>query len=369
MVRWQPQPKIRKQKLPSQPIILYRGFSELITLDNVIEGKSIVQTSWYPFPRITIKFIYYGEDRTKLDDIDLKLTELIPQSRLKVHFSGGTYYGTGKNELSGYLIEPFRKGNTEDLSSVTFYITNFYAFNISNEFDDFEDEEDTQVGVKVLEPKRESWLMFEGQYIFDYENWHIVLATLEDGYELEEKLNTQGGYGVNHICKIEHLDNQTFNLDEVYEVIDAFIYYLSFVRGFWIAPLLISGFDHEGNHLLEEWRTPTINADSWQSTGYSWTTEDSNDIVYAFSGFMKKWHDEIWHEVIKNAIQWYLEGNKHTNGYNTSIILVHSALEKLAWTYLNSNHLISSNGFQKLTFDDKVRLLIKILDIASLSES
>ena len=78
---------------------------------------------------------------------------------------------------------------------------------------------------------------------------------------------------------------------------------------------------------------------------------------------MKKWQNTTWKEVIQNTIQWYIESYKHTNGYNTSIILLQASLEKLAWTYLNSNEYISAKGFQKLTFDDKVRLLLKTLNI------
>lgn len=355
-----PIPKVIHQKFPSQVIILYRGFTELINKKSIIEGKSIIQITWYPFPRITIKFIYHGEDKTSYDsdNIELKLTELIPQYRLPIYITGATYYGTGKNEIFGVLTEPFRKGQTEKLSSLVFHLSNFWWFNISNIFDFDVDEKGNKIEIH-----KEGWLGFDGQFIFDYDNWHIVLATLNNSFELQENLDAQGGYGITHICKIEYLDSTEFNLNEGYEIINAFVYYLSFVRGFWIAPILVSGFDAKGNQILEEWRTPEIKADSWQSVGYSWTTSDCTEIVSAFPGFMKKWQDPTWKEVIQNAIQWYIESLKHSNGYNTSIILIQAALEKLAWTYLSSNSCLSSNGFQKLTFDDKIRLFIQYLKV------
>ena len=246
------------------------------------------------------------------------------------------YHGTGKNEMSGYLVEPLIKGTKEGLSSLTFHVANFYWFNNSNYYDyEFNDE-----GIEK-EIQRESWLDFNGQLIFDFEDWHIVLGTLEETYDLQEKLEVQGGYGVTHICKVERLDNTQFNLDKGYEIINAFVYYLSFVRGIWLAPLFVSGFDAKGSQILEEWRTPTINADSWQSPNYSCVEPDSTEIVDIFSGFMKKWQDPDWKEVIKNAIQWYLESFKHQTGYNTSIILIQAALEKIAWAYLNINKRVS----------------------------
>ena len=205
--------------------------------------------------------------------------------------------------------------------------------------------------------------MFVGQFIFDHDNWHIVLSTLDNCYDLEELLESEGGYGVTHICKIERLDNTTFTLEEVYQIIEAFSYYLSFVRGIWIAPLLVSGFDSEGNQLLEEWRKPIIQADSWQQ-GYHWAYLDSTkDIVVPFAGFMKKWQDPTWKEVTQNAIQWYIESLKHFNGYNTSIILLQAALEKVAWTFLKVNECVTSDGFNGLKVSGQIRLLLKFLDI------
>lgn len=362
MAQWQPQPKIINHKLPNQPIALYRGFGEIIDGENIVEGQSLVKISWYPFPKITVDFTYQGEDRTELGEIELKLTELVPQERLKVHWYEQVHHGTGKNEMSGYLVEPLIKGTKEGLSSLTFHVANFYWFNNSNYYDyEFNDE-----GIEQ-EIQRESWLDFNGQLIFDFEDWHIVLGTLEETYDLQEKLEVQGGYGVTHICKVERLDNTQFNLDKGYEIINAFVYYLSFVRGIWLAPLFVSGFDAKGSQILEEWRTPTINADSWQSPNYSCVEPDSTEIVDIFSGFMKKWQDPDWKEVIKNAIQWYLESFKHQTGYNTSIILIQAALEKIAWAYLNINKCVTSGDFRSLQASGQIRLLLKFLNISLIS--
>ncbi|WDD36022.1 hypothetical protein PQG02_31980 (plasmid) [Nostoc sp. UHCC 0926] len=361
MAHWQPQPKIITQKIPNQHIFLYQGFAELINDDKIIEGKVFIKISWHPSPNINFKFTYFGEDRIgteNQDKLELKLTELVPQHRLRVYISSSTYWGNKKNQLTGHLIEPFFKGTTNNLASVVFHLPNFWWFNISNHFDDEEDEEGN-----LVEIEREGWLMFDGQFIFDYDNWHIVLSTLDNCYELQELLESEGGYGVTHICKIERLDKTTFTLEEAYQIIEAFSYYLSFVRGIWIAPLLVSGFDSEGNQLLEEWRNPIIKGDSWQH-GNRWSYLDSTtEIVAPFAGFMKKWQDPTWKEVIQNAIQWYIESLKHFNGYNTSIILLQAALEKIAWTFLKVNEYVTSDGFNGLKASGQIRLLLKSLDV------
>lgn len=369
MTQWQPKPKIINQKIPNQHVFLYQGFAELINNEQVVEGKVFIKISWHPSPNINFKFVYSGEDRIGLDNqeqLELKLTELVPQHRLRVHLSSSTHWGNKKNQLSGHLTEPFIQGNTNNLASVVFHIPNFLWFNISNHFDYQEDEQGNPVEDKEGNPveiELEGWLMFDGQFIFDYDNWHIVLSTLDNCYELQELLKSEGGYGVTHICKIERLDNTTFTLDDAYEIIKAFSYYLSFVRGIWIAPLLVSGFDSEGNQLLEEWRNPIIEADSWQD-GCHWAYLDSTtEIVAPFAGFMKKWQDPTWKEVIQNAIQWYIESLKHSSGYNSSIILLQAALEKIAWTLLKVNECLTSDEFNGLKASGQIRLLLKFLDI------
>lgn len=359
-----PEPtKIIKQNFPNQQIRLYEGSAEILDSENRITGKAYIRISWYPFPKATVRFVYYGDEMVELKDTDVRLTESPYQAQVKVRFSDITSYSNNakRKQVLGDVIEPLRQGLTQNLSSLVFYVSNFWWFNISNIVDVYIDD----TGEHDI--YREGWLDFDGQFIFDHDNWHIVLACL-DYFALEDKLDAQGGYGITHICKIERLDDQSFDLDKGYEIVDAFIYYLSFVRGMWVAPLLVSGFDSNGNQILEEWRTPKIKADSWQSTGYSWTTNDSTEIVRFFPGFMQKWQDSIWKEVVQNAIQWYIESFRNNNGYyNTSIVLIQAALEKLAWTYLKTNECVTSDGFNGLKAYGQIRLLLKFLDVTKIS--
>ncbi|MEO0838409.1 MAG: hypothetical protein AAF063_05835 [Cyanobacteria bacterium J06643_5] len=362
MTQWQPQPKLMMQKNPSQHILLYQGFTELINDAQIIEGEAVVKISWHPSPNINFKFIYYDEDKfdwDNQDNLQLKLTEFSSEHRLKVRVHKSTSWGGNKKvQLLGYITEPFVQGSKNDLHSVVFHFTNFWWFNISNRFEFYEDEQENEIEIH-----REGWLDFEGHFIFDYDDWHIVLGTLDNCFDLTELLEFEGGFGITHICKIQRKDNACFTLDEVYKRIEAFSYYLSFVRGIWIAPLMVCGFDSEGNQILEEWRNPTMLADSWQD-GCRWTYVDStSEIVAPFAGFMEKWQSSIWHETIKNAIQWYIESLKHFNGYNTSICSLQAALEKIAWVYLNVNDCMIAKDFKSLTASGQIRLLLKFIGI------
>jgi len=354
-IRWQPVPKIIHQKQLNQHIILYRGSADLINDKSTIRGKVIIKISWHPYPNVNFQFVYHSQeekiDLDNQDNLELKLIDIIPQSRIKVYINSYQGWGNGKNQLSGCFIEPFIQGTTDPLFSVVFHITNFQFFDTSNL------DEDDDGNINILE----GWLNFPGQFVFKYENWRFVLSTLDNCFELQKSLQTEGGYGVTHICLIEKLDHTQLNFNEAYEQIKAFVYYLSFARGLWISPILVSGFDKDGDLLFEEWRTNPIIAGSSFKYDYSWADPDSTELVLAFPGFMKKWNDEIWQGVIQNVIQWHIESL--INQRNTSIILIQSSLEKLAWTFLKSNECLSADGFKSMKAADQIRLLLKFLDI------
>lgn len=355
-IRWQPVPKIIHQKRLNQHIILYRGSADLINDKFTVRGKVIIKISWHPYPNVNFQFVYHSkEEKIDLDNqenLELKLIDIIPQSRIKVHIHSYQGWGSGKSQLSGYFIEPFIQGMTDKLFSVAFHITNFWFFNISNSY-----EEDDEGNFKPFE----GWLSFDGQFVFEYANWRFVLSSLDNCFELEESLITEGGYGVTHICLIEKSDHTQFSFDEAYEQIKAFAYYLSFARGLWIPPILVSGFDENGNLLFEEWRTNPIIAGGSFKYDYSWADCDSTELVAAFPGFMKKWNDEIWQGVIQNTIQWHIESL--INQTNTGIILIQSSLEKLAWTFLKNNECLTADGFKSIKAADQIRLLLKFLEI------
>ena len=299
-----PIPKTCIQKIPNQHIFLYQGFIELIDGDKIIEGRGNVRLTWHPSPRISIKFLYNretGDFDSDNQSFYLKLTEKLPQSRLNIQYNGGFFQGN-RAELHGYLIDPFIEGKTSELASVVFHIPNFYGSGgCTNQ--SFFDEHDNKIEL-------EGWLDFEEQLIFDFHGWHIVLGALDSCFDLNELLRQQGGYALTHICKIEKLDESTFNLKEAYELIEAFCYYLSLVRGLWLPPVLVFGFDANGDQLCEEWRTPIIRGDSWERSDLFFGFIDSLKIVSCFPEFLTKWQNPDWQGVIKLAIQWYIESLK-----------------------------------------------------------
>jgi hypothetical protein len=347
-----PRPTLYLGHHPNQPIQLYQGFAELIKDEQVIEGQATATFGWFPSPCIKFEFIHFTETRIDWDDITLKLTEI--GISVKAHISHTTIYGNNRSVISGYPSETIVKGNNQELTSLVFHLPNFPFFDIFNTFGMTEEEEEEEL---------EGWLQwrFDGQLVFKTGDWRIVLATLPESWDIHELLQSQGGYSLTHICQLERLDRTPFSIDDARDLLEALSYYLSFARGLWLAPMLIAGFDAEGTQVFEEWSA--CRADSWQNT-YTWFSTDSTDLVEAFPGFMRRWQDKNWRELVQDSIHWYVESKKQAGGVNGAIVLQQAALERLAWVLLvQDKRSLSQNGFQKLPAADQVRLLLSSLGI------
>jgi len=348
-----PQPTLYLGHHPNQPIQLYQGFAELIKDEQVIEGQATVSFGWFPSPCVKFEFIHFTETQMDWNDITLKLTEIGISAKVRISETT-TNCGNNRCVMSGYPCEAIVKGNSQELTSLVFHLPNFPFFNISNTWRMSEEEEEEEL---------EGWLqwVFEGQFVFQTGDWRIVLATLPNSFDIHELLQSQGGYSLTHICKLERLDRTPFSMNDARDRLEAFSYYLSFARGLWLAPMLIAGFDAEGTQVFEEWSA--CRADSWQNT-YTWFDTDSTELVEAFPGFLRRWQDKNWRELVQDSIHWYVESKKQAGGVNGAIVLQQTALERLAWVLLVQDKCsLSQNGFQKLPAADQVRLLLSSLGI------
>jgi hypothetical protein len=106
-----------------------------------------------------------------------------------------------------------------------------------------------------------------------------------------------------------------------------------------------------------------LSCDSWQNT-YSWFFPDSTELPSVFPGFLRKWQDETWRELVEQSIHWYVESSKQAGGVNGALVLQQTALERLAWVLLvEEKHTLRLDGFQRLPAADQVRLLLSFLGI------
>ena len=352
--RYLPQPKIYHTEYPSQPQLLYRGFGEIILdEDDVIEGHLTVLMEWFSHPHPQFTFIHHApRENLGSRNFTLKLTEL--GTKAKAFAEEIVYHGGGKipdkTVMSGCFCEPVNQGNSQQLSSLVFSITNFQWFNICNTWIWGDEDENYNLA---------GWLdlFFEGQFVFLTDEWRIVLGSMQDSYELEQSLNRKGGYGITHTGKIEKLNRETFSLEEANIQLEGFAAYLSFTRGIWLSPLLLTGYDSSGTQIFEQWSN-SYRADSWRDAGLIFCI-DSTELPDAFPGFMKKWRDENYQDLIRESIHGYIESSKLSGGVNWAIVMQQTTLEKLSWiTLVELTNFLSPDGWKKLPAHDRIGCLL-----------
>jgi hypothetical protein len=83
-------------------------------------------------------------------------------------------------------------------------------------------------------------------------------------------------------------------------------------------------------------------------------------IATVFPGFMARWQDDYWEEVVRMAVHWLLEAQAQAGSIEGSIVLTQTAFELLASAILAERYgWLSTEGCDKLAAADRIRLLFR----------
>jgi hypothetical protein len=198
--------------------------------------------------------------------------------------------------------------------------------------------------------------------IFEAEGWNVTVDPYKTSEQINSKtsginiLKSQGGYAVTHLGKLERLDGETFTANEARSFLEALSYFLSFVRGLRIEPLLLAGYDASDQRIWEEWALS--NSDPWRNDLFTWAWGlRAEDIASAFRGFLSWW--QSWGESAKIVIHWYIASNAQAGAVEGSIVFEQAAFELLSRVFLvEKRSILSSNQFSKLPAAEQLRHLL-----------
>lgn len=209
---------------------------------------------------------------------------------------------------------------------------------------------------------------WKGRLVLDHGSWRICLDAVSSADQLREALKADGGFAITNVGSIQLKgDAQRFTLTDAVGILDALYYYFSFARGIWCGPLLPIAFD-AGIKKWSRWEPPP-RIGGWRERR-SWFPKLDLRVVQplsdAFSGFMRLWHDDLWHDPINSAIHWYIEANTDAGGVEGGIVLVQTALELLSWVYLvedTTSKVMSANKFNEVSAEERIASLLQSLSI------
>jgi hypothetical protein len=325
--------------LPNEPITLYTGPVDFNQAGEAFRADARISLAWLPSPEIRFEVPQLSPvGLPKLDDVSFRLDDGTAGKRGLVT---GSNLSTGTSghftSLSGIVAERVIRPADGPVSHVLFLVPNFPFL----------------VGQPIDYPggvSRRSRLSLAGC------GWAVTLDAVQNQKDVQEFLESRSGFGVTHIGRLEKEDGQSFSAGEALPVLEALVWYLSFAAGSWTGPCLPTGLDGAGKQIWQVWESfrpvPFVKRRSWLNSQHGAHFEAP------FPGFMKRWSDKDWQEVIRVAVHWYVEANAQASAIEGSIVLTQTAFELLASAVLVERHgWLSTDGYGNLAAADRIRLL------------
>jgi hypothetical protein len=197
-----------------------------------------------------------------------------------------------------------------------------------------------------------------GRVVLDGGGWVVTLDNLDRAYAIKENLDESSGFGVTQTGRIERGDGAPFIAEELEPLIDALQRFLSFCAGRWTGPCLLQGYGPDGRRVWEVWDRRRVSPFHFRLSWHDYICGDQ--LEQAFPGFMSRWADEGWRQVLDLAIHWYVEANSQAGSVEGSIVMTQTAQEMLSSAvFVEFERWLSADGFERLTAEDRVRSLMR----------
>ncbi|MCM3595039.1 hypothetical protein M4D55_04475 [Metabacillus idriensis] len=205
----------------------------------------------------------------------------------------------------------------------------------------------------------------EAAYQLTYGDWTIDFKFRPDKQDISsfyKTLKGKRGYDVTHVGTIYKNNNKNFNTEEIIELISWLEWYLSFCSAQQVFIPIQLGFVDE-RKVWEHYVIIEKEISHYQDNTSWGTIHEAEPFNKSFSNVVTKLRQDIWEDVLKVVLNWYLEvmGNGMTEN---KIIATQVALEQLSWVYLvNQEQILDKEAYAKLRTTDILRLLFYQLKI------
>ncbi len=207
-----------------------------------------------------------------------------------------------------------------------------------------------------------------GRVVLKADGWTITIAGADKTAGSCKALKEQGGFYITHMGKIVWDDGSPFSSEQLEHVLNCVHSFLSLALGRWAGVALPIGFDKDGNRAFEQWGMPKVASGSWNGSCSWFDVHHGGLLSDLFPTFFARWKDDLWGPAINASLYWYIAANDRGTaiGVDAGLILAHTALEHLAWTYcVQDRKMVSAQAFGRkgLSAADRIRLLATALDI------
>lgn len=323
---------------PSTPIELYNGLMTVTQNGTSFQAKGKMWYEWLPSPSVRFELPDYPQG-IDLNAASVTLTLELPEGTkiTYAHVTEMRFLGN-KNFVAGVVGERVVHAKDAPASYALFLLPNL---------------ESVRASVVIDYPKG---TISASRNVLRGGGWIVTIDEVEKQRDVLKMLNQASGFAVTHIGRIERDDGKPFTAEEAWGVCDALGWYITFCCGRWTGPCLPHGFNASGNLLWAIW-------DSCRMTPYkqrpTWMDRQASEhFERPFAGYMVKWLDKFWKDVVTTAIHWHVEANASAGSIEGSIVLTQTAFELLSSVILVENYKwLSQDGHDKLAAADRMRLL------------
>lgn len=186
--------------------------------------------------------------------------------------------------------------------------------------------------------------------------WEVTIDSRHDLHEVTESLRQSGGHALTHTCRARRTDGVAITPESTSQLLSLVQFSLSIGAARWVTPVLAEGLGASGEVLWTIWTL--YNTEPWTMP----LTVFSGSEVASFEEFFRRlagrWSDAYWESVLRTATHYYL---RSVGGdlVHEAIIMGNALLELIGWAVVvEERALLSANGFDRLPWDDKVRMLL-----------
>lgn len=193
------------------------------------------------------------------------------------------------------------------------------------------------------------------------DGWRVELQPVSHTLEFPPQIQSPE-YRFTHHFSLVRADEHPFSAENVEEQISKLCTFLSFCRGAWVSTALTTGVDDSGALAYAEWGTgklsPPVSEPSWLDQLHG------VEMAAFYPAFCARIADQAFAETFRIALYWQIRSNPDNVGPDGGLILLQTALERIAWHVLvRERRALNAEGFGRLTACDQLRLLLTVLSI------
>lgn len=317
----------------NEPIELHSGPVEVRADPVFYAGDGILQLRWLPSPGVVIQVIpraltgpfMAAEPWNRPLDVSIEQLETAATARLM---------SVGDDGIRA-MCTRLQRGVGEACEVATFEIANGYEM--------------------LGSPIRSGSSVWAGRTSLEAEGWLVTIDESKDRSDLYKSLKESRGYAITHTGLIRRRDGSRFTLEQADSVLATLTWILSFARGAFTGPLLVTGWEND-SMVSFNWERNRV--DPWAYRD-SWFPDHVRDpLAGLFPNAYDLLQRDEWRDSLPLAIDFYLRAND-VGEVETSLLLSHAGLELLAWVVLvEVTGLVNRQGFERLRFSDHLRLLL-----------